>query len=466
MFNWGKGKETGIGDSSYDEGSPLNGITNELTYQDCLDIYKYWPMGIRVIQALPNFALSVKRKILFKDLPKEFVDRFEQVEQEFDVKNVVKNLCYNIRIFGSSCLYIKSDTENLEDPLTDKEIQKSKYLRFIQATPLITSGSIIDIDPLSLTYLKPVSVKVVNRDVNLTRILWFNNDEPQYLQWNSPSFNYAGRSVFANMVDLIKYWNRSTIALQRIASKAGGIIVKNREGGILNSVTLNSLNKFLDVVRNLSNDGIASIQHNDEIELFSLTGTSEVELIINKFNEMIQLALSDTPTAILLDERLAKGFGNGEEDFKALLLAVENYRETFLNKIYKEIDSIILKRAFTMDFLESMKKQYSTNLKEYSINQLFLKLEDSFTYEWEPLYPESEAQIQDNLGRKLDNLAKLKELGASLSDIEEIINSDSTIYEQEITLEEPEPEEGEEEEDSYVSSLNKVNKPTGDEATE
>lgn len=463
MFNFGTGKEIGTGDSNYDESSPLNGITYELSYQDCQDIYKYWPLGIRVVQALPNFALSVNRKILFKDLPKEFIERFEETEKEFDIKNVIKNLCYNIRIYGSSCIYIQSDNPNLEKPLTDKEIQNSKYLRFIQATPLITSGSTIDIDPLSLTYLKPINVKVVNQDVDLSRVLWFNANEPQYLQWNSASFNYAGRSVFANMVDLIKYWNRSAIALQRIASKAGGIIVKNREGGLLNSIVLNSVNKFMDIVRNLSNDGIASIQHNDEIELFSLNGTAEVELIINKFNEMIQLALSDTPTAILLDERLAKGFGNGEEDFKALLLAVENYRETLLNKIYRKIDEIVLKRAFTSDFLEVMKSTYSSDLKDYSVSQLFLKLQDSFSYEWEPLYPESEAQKQDNLGRKLDNLAKLKELGASLSDIEEIINSDSTIYEQEITLEESEPQENEE---SYVSGQSEVSKPTGDEATE
>ena len=462
MFNWGSGKEQGVGDSLYDENSPLNGITYELSYSDCLNIYKYWPLGKRVIQALPNFALSVNRKIIFKDLPKEFAQRFEDVEKELDIKNVIKNLCYNIRIYGSSSLYIQTDSEDLLKPITEKDIQNSKYFRFIQATPIITAGSIIDINPLNVTYLNPIEVKVQNQPVNINRILWFNNNEPQYLQWNSPSYNYAGRSVFANMVDLIKYWNRSSIALQRIAAKAGGIIVKNREGGVLNSITLNSVNKFMEVIRKLSNDGIASINHNDDIELFSLTGTSEVELIINKFNEMIQLALNDTPTAILLDERLAKGFGNGEEDFKALLLAVENYRETLLNKIYKKIDFFILRRAFTEDFLTSIKNEYTSDFKKKSLSEIYKELQENFTYEWEPLYPETEASKQDNLGRKLDNLMKLKELGAVTKDIEDIINSDDTIYENEITLEEPEPDEGEED-DNYTSNSTEVNSPTGDE---
>lgn len=460
MFNWGSGREEGSGDSLYNEKDPLLGITNELTYTDCLNIFKYWPLGVRIATALPNFALSVNRKILFEDFPKEVIDHFLETERALNVKNIIKNHCYNIRIFGSSCLFIQTD-EDYDSAITMKTIQNAKSLRIIHATPLITSGSSINIDPLSPNYLYPTNVLILNRSVHLSRVIWTNNNEPMYLQWNSASFNYAGRSSYANMIDVIKYWNKATVALQRIASKAGGIIVKNREGGILNSIVVNSTNKFLDVIRKMTNDGIASINHGDDIELFNINGVSEVEIIINKFNEILQLALTDTPTAILLDERLAKGFGNGEEDFKALLIAVEAYRESILDHIYKKIDTIVMYRAFTDDFIRDLQSTYKSDFKNMSIDEIKNKLLDSFSYEWESLYPESEAVKQDNRGRKLDNLMKLKELGVTLSDIESIVNSDKDLFEQNLTFEEPEPLT-EEDEDEIDMKPTKVNKPSGD----
>lgn len=465
MFNWSRGKETGVGDSHYDESDPLSGISHELSYQDCLNIYKYWPMGIRIVSSLPNFALSVGRKINFGEYPKECIDRFNEVYKELRLNEIIKQHCYNVRIFGSSSILIQTDDENYEKSISMNKIRNSKHLRFIHCTPFMTAGSIVEINPLDKRYLEPITIKVTNTEVHLTRMIWTNNNEPQYLQWTPSSYNYAGRSVFANMVDLIKYWNRSLIALQRIATKAGGIIVKNRsEGSLLNSITMNTGNKFLETIRNMTNDGIASIAHNDEIEFFALNGTSEVELIINKFNECLQLALNDTPTAILLDERLAKGFGNGEEDFKALLIAVESFRNNILSPIFDRIDEIVCYRAFDNDFLDSLRAQYKSDLKKKSNEQILLELIDEFSYEWEPLYPESEASRQDNLGRKLDNLMKLRDLGVAVSDIEEILNSDDEMYEQDLTLEEPETEsEAEMEDDSYVSS-SEVSAPTGDES--
>lgn len=458
MFNFGSGKETGAGNSSYDESHPLNGIKNELTYQNCQDIFNYWPLGRRVVSALPNFALNSGRKISFGEFPKECIDRFNEVFDELNLLEVIKNHCYNIRIFGNASLLVQFDEKDYEKPVSLESIRNSKFLRVIPLTPMITAGSQIGMNPLEKDYLLPIQIKVNGQNVNPSRVLWSNNGMPQYLKWVPSGYNYTGQSVFSNMVEPIKYWGKALIALQRIATKAGGIIVKNRqEGSLLNSIVVNSTNKFMEVIRNMNNDGIASISHQDSVELFNLNGTSEVELIINKFNEVIQLALTDTPTAILLDERLAKGFGNGEEDFKALLIAVDNYRNNILKSIYEWLDKIVLYRAFDNDFISSLSKKYSFDVKNK--DEFLLKIIDEFSYEWEPLYPDSEANKQDNLGRKLDNLMKLKELGATLGDIEEIINSDDSIFNQEITLEEPEPQS---EEESYLGRPSEVSNPSGD----
>lgn len=425
--------EWGTGDSNYDETSPINGIKRKLTYEQCIEIYANWALGNRIITSLPNFALSVNRKISFGDYPKEFVDRFNETAESLNIRNELKQLCYNVRIFGASSLYINTG-DDYQQPLTSELIRAAKHIRLIQATPLITSGLQIDTNPLSLTYMQPTIAMVNGAQVDLSRLIFVNNGEPIYQHFTDSTSNYTGRSVFENMIDIIKYWNRSTIALQRIASKAGGVIVKHRGGGIVTSFLVDSTNKFLNLIRNLSNDGVASINHGDDIELFNLNGTAEVSLILDKFNSIIQLALSDTPTAILLDERLAKGFGNGEEDFKALLIAVESYRETTLKPILKQLDKITIARAFDDDFLMEMQKQYAQDFTTLTLSEMRLELNRSFSYEWESLYPESEANIQDNLGRKLDNLLRLRSLGANLSDIAEIVNSDDTIYQNDISF--------------------------------
>lgn len=423
--------ENGIGDSNYDENSPINGIKRKLTYQQCIDIYIGWALGNRIVTSLPNFALSVNRKISFGDFPKEFVDRFNDTAESLNIRNELKQLCYNVRIFGASALFVNTG-DDFKQPLTSKILRTAKKIRLIQATPLITSGLRIDVNPLSLTYMQPITAVVSGQSVHISRLIFVNNNEPIYNQFTDSTLNYTGRSVFENMIDIIKYWNRSTIALQRIASKAGGVIVKHRGGNIVTSFLVDSTNRFLNLIRNLSNDGVASINHGDDIELFNLNGTAEVSLILDKFNSIIQLALSDTPTAILLDERLAKGFGNGEEDFKALLIAVESYRETTLKPILKQLDKITIARAFDDDFLMEMQQQYAQDIAHYTLEELRFELDRSFKYEWESLYPESEANVQDNLGRKLDNLLRLRNLGANLSDIEEIVNADDTIYQNEI----------------------------------
>lgn len=226
--------ENGIGDSNYNEDSPTNGIKRRLSYQQCIDIYTGWALGNRIITSLPNFALSVNRKISFGDYPKEFIDRFNDTAEDLNVRNELKQLCYNIRIFGASSIFVNTGSD-FEQPLTAEHIRAAHTIRFIQATPLITSGLQIDTNPLSLTYMQPISAKVGSSPVHLSRLIFANNNEPIYNEFTNSTFNYTGRSVFENMIDIIKYWNRSVIALQRIASKAGGVIVKHRGGNIVTS---------------------------------------------------------------------------------------------------------------------------------------------------------------------------------------------------------------------------------------
>ncbi len=145
-----------------------------------------------------------------------------------------------------------------------------------------------------------------------------------------------------------------------------------------------------------------------------------------------------------MSKELAQGFGDGSEDMKAILMSVNDFREQHLRGIYEFLDRHLLYLAFTDEFLkeELENGEFKAELKGESVETLRERLINEFSFEWGNLYPETEATRIDNIGRKLDNLIKLKELGTNLADLEQIINNDKDMFQEDITLEEQEDDLG------------------------
>lgn len=407
----------------------------DLDYNECINIYKYWPLGKRIARSLPNFAMSAERKIIFEDYPVECINRFKEIEKQYNINNIVKRVATFARIFGLSGLYIAVEGKNPEDPLSYDDLQKG-LISFNIQDPLNLNGIEIGQDPLALNYQKVSSIKINSQDVHISRCLVIFNDMNFYLKWTPSTFNYGSPSIYQNMVDLITSWQMCVTSLERMSNKAGAIVWKNRSGGVINSMVVEAAQSSLNMINSLRNTGIASVEKDSDLEFFNLTGVDAVDKIMNQMNQIILMALSDTPAAILLDKELAQGFGNGEEDMKAILMAVDDFRRSVLTPIYHFLDKYLLYLAFTPSFLEELKDTYSQDFKDISIEVMRENLFNSFRYEWGNLYPETEATRCDNMTKKLDNLQKLKDLGADLSDIEDIINNDKDLYQEEIRLSE------------------------------
>lgn len=454
--------DTGAGNAEYSLEGGFTNLPDILSYEDCRNIYKYWALGKRVAKALPNFALSAQRTIIFEDMPEECIKLFQEAEKDLQIHRLLKEVLTNIRIFGISGICVVSDKDDLSKKLTYSSTI-DKTIAFNIVDPLNLTGSQIGIDPTKLNYQKVSSIKVNGQDVDLSRAYIGFNDHLFYLDYVPSNFNFGSISIYQNMISLIYDWNKCVTALERISTKAGSILVRNRDGGVLNSISTEAARKTLEAIRNMRNDGIASINNSDSVELFNLAGVGEVDAIIERLNNCIMMALSDTPSAILLDERLAKGFGDGTEDMKAILMAVEDYRESQIRPIYNFLDKYLLYLTFTPKTLQKLKEDYS-EFKSMSLPELREAIFNSFSFEWGNLYPESEATKTDNMARKLDNLLKLRDLGANLEDIEAIINADPGLYNENITLDAPleEDMEGEDETNS-ISQPSKAPSPSSDE---
>lgn len=425
------------GNAIYNPDATLVQETKPLTYQECIEIYQNWALGKRVASALPNVALSVDRNVTFKDLPKECEEHYKKVLINNNINQIMKDFLINVRVFGMCTLFINIDGVEPDEAFSQKLINSKNNWRFSILDPLVTSGSNIEMDPLKINYMEFNEFYIAGKVTHLSRVYTAFNDMQFYLKWIDSNFAFGSPSVYQNLASLIPQWQRCVIALERAATKAGSIIYKSREAGsILTATSAQALRKNLDIIRNMQNDGIASIEKDASIELFNLTGISEIDAIINQLNTILLMALSDTPANILLNDKLSQGFGEGSEDMKANVMLIESYREKFVKPLYDFIDKVLLHVAFTDEFIKDLINEYEIDFKNMSIPLVREMILKNYDYTLSNLYPESENETQSNIGLKLDNMAKLRDLGANLADIEKIINSDERLYQQDISLDE------------------------------
>lgn len=448
------GGATDSGDSIYSN-DELLGAYKDLTYEECRDIYRYWPLGKRVATALPNFAMSSGRTFSVKENLPEVIKALEEAEKLLKIPQVVNKAAVYSRVYGLSFVYLASDSSECPP---DKPLNREEFLhsscRFNVLDPLSAGGSIqIDNDSLSPTFGLPLYLKVKGKVVNSSRIHLCFNDIPLYYKFNPSSFSFGGPSIYQNMTLLIRSWNRTVLALQRLSTKAASIIVKRKDGSGTAGFQVQALNRNLSAIRSLENDGITSIRVGEEIEFFNLAGLSEIDSICNRLNSMLMMALSDTPSGILLDKNLSTGLADGDNDMKAIIISTDRFRKDILKPIYDFLDKFMCYRAFTPELISEMKEKYPELYRDKSEESILMEWLDSYSFEFNELYPQSENEKEDTSSKKLDNLLKLKELGAEVSGLEEAINLSEVCKGVDIVLHEQQEGEHLEDEDDESSSI-------------
>lgn len=412
------------GDASY-ANNALYGTQEDLTYEECRDIYRYFPLGKRIANALPTFALSAPRKFVVKDAPECVNNQIFGTAAELNLDIAVKRIAVYARIYGQSSVFITLNDDDLapDKPINYKDIQKYD-LRINVLDPLSAGANVsYDLNPLSNTFGQPLSIQIQGKQVHSTRLKIFQNDVPLYLKFNPSSFSFSGPSIYQNMVGVIKAWNRAIISMRRIATKAASIIKTTKDSANVTGLSLYATERNLDMIRNMENDGIAAIKSGETLEMFQLNGLQEIDAIINQLHTALMMALSDTPAGILLDKNLSSGLADGSEDMKAILMAVDSFRLSMLKPIYEFLDKFLIYKAFNAEFITETKKEYPDLYRDMSESEILELWVQNYRYEWGELYPQTENEKADSASKFLDNLTKIKELGANLSGIEEELNA-------------------------------------------
>lgn len=413
------------GDALYTK-DELLGAYRDLTYQECQNLFRLWPLGKRLVEALPNFAMSAPRTFSFGEYTtNELTTQFKKSLNELRVESVVKTTAMNARIYGMAAIFVptKHSLVKQDAPITRENISS---ISFTSLDPLSMGAHIqTDLDPLSPTFQQPLHITIQGKEVSPTRIQVVYNDIPLYLKFNPSSFSFSGSSVFQNATLLIRTFNRTMLALQRAATKAGSIVRTTKESSHSSGISFTALAKNNEMIRSMENDGIATIGSGEQVQLFDINNIAQVGDIITKINEMFMMALNDTPGGILLDKNLSVGLNDGTEDMKAILIAVEHFREQILTPLYNFTDKYIISHAFSEDFL----KEYLSNNPSlhYTPSEFLETLYQNYSFEFGNIYPSTELEKADRKLKVIDSVLKLKELGVSDSDLETILNDSGEL---------------------------------------
>ena len=414
---------TDSGNASYDARDELLGAFKDLSYEECRDIYRYWALGKRMATSLPQFAMSAGRTLRCGfDIP-EANQALADVSREIECEQVAFQAAVYARIYGISFIYASGEIEP-ELPIDFEYMQSGKPFKFNVLDPLANGGSVqIDLDPLSPTFQKPLGTFIQGRAAHSNRVKVCQNDLPLYLKFTPSNHSFASPSIYQNMTLLIRSWNRAIISLQRMATKGSALVLKSKDGGNLtNALNKAAMGLNLELLRSMENDGIGQIKVGEDVSFFGLQGVQEIDIIIQKIQNALMMALGDTPSGILLDQYLSSGFSDGDNDMKTIVIAVERFRNNVLTPIYNFIDKFICYRAYTPELLNYIKNNYDYFAKMSEL-EIFEELMSSFNFEYGEVYPQTDNERADTIGKRLDSVIKLKELGVEVNQLEASINA-------------------------------------------
>ncbi|WP_288550774.1 phage portal protein [uncultured Brachyspira sp.] len=417
--------------------STFNDTQNQiLPYKECKDIYRTTTLGKRIVEGLPNFAMSTQREIDIHKAPPEAIEKFKETASEMKQDEAIKKTIYNARIYGTGGLYIAMyDEEKEEDDFTTKPTFEDAYkykIKFTVFDPLNISGARVDLDPLSFHFLEVVDIQVNSKKIPKKRIAISHALEPLYLDTRTSLIPYSPPSVFYNMVELLKQYDDAIKSIGDLLYKAGAIIYKYSVKSKLTGVTLDAITASSNILEQKRSGEVISISNDSTVEDFPIANLNGLIDSINKLEDDITKALSDTPVSILFDRNLSNGFSEGDKDKETVISTIESFRENKLTPLYNLTDYYIMLKAWDRAFIDEMRYKYS-EYKDKTDNEIFRSWAENFKFKYGNLFPEPESVIQDNNAKKLDNLLKAQQLGANPADLQEELN-ESEIFKNEMEL--------------------------------
>lgn len=364
-------------------------------YQLCKTLYTYHPLGAKMAESPIRMAQSQAREISLSSLPgvearlrQQFLDQWAKDACDRHIFNTARLS----RVYGIATLAIVSEDLKPTEPLPMDKLWNLSF-SYNVLDPLNTAGSLVlNQIPTSADFQKVTQVTVNGVTYARNRCVVLMNEDPIYLEYTSSGFGYVGRSVYQRALFPMKSFIQSMITDDMVTRKAGLIVAKLKSpGSIIDNVMLAFAGMKRALLKEAATNNVLSIDKDEEITAIDLTNVDAAhDGARNHVLTNIAVA-ADMPAAILKEETLASGFGEGTEDAKRIARYVDRVRID-IQPLYDFLDPIIMRRAWNPDFYAIIQKEFPDEYASMDYQTAFYNWSNAFKAIWPSLLTEPDSE--------------------------------------------------------------------------
>ena len=354
-----------------------------MSYQTCKEIYLYHPLGARITEGPVSLAMAQKRDIKVPDSPGELcADAFSEEWKLIGGDFLVHNLLTVSRIYGVASIAMLVDGMKSNEPINYWDLPDLN-ISFNVLDPLNTAGSLVlNQNPNAMDFLKYTQIAISGIAYHPSRTVTVTNEKPIYLGYTTSAFGFVGRSAYQRAFFPLKSYIKSLIADDLVETKVGVLVAKTKQpGNFVDNIMAYAMAFKRAIVKEAETGNVINITPEEDIESLNMQNLEGPHVLARR-NILENIANAvDMPVKLLTQESFAEGFGEGSEDAKAVARYMDRLRET-MDPVYRFLDRVVMHRAWTPAFFNSLKKRFPEKFEETTYREAFYDWANSFQAVW------------------------------------------------------------------------------------
>ncbi len=388
-------------------------------YELCKSIYTEHPLGAKIAEAPIRLAQSQEREIKIpgapeEDLKKAFLDEWKKLGnnriEAGGADRIIRQICVTSRIYGiASGGMVCKGYEDMSEPIPKDEWYRLP-LQFSVWDPLNTAGSLVlNQDPTSVDFMKPKEIQAGGKTVHPSRTIVKMQEMPVWIKWSDSAFGFVGRSVYQRPLYPLKTYLLAMIADGMVAEKVGLLVYKAKPpGSIIDKITLafNALKR--QILKGSKTGQVVQIGINEELQSINLQMLSEPLKISKQHIKEDIAAATPMPSALLAEETLTAGFGEGTNDYKLIVSFIAAYRAE-ITPVYDYFDEICQRKAWKPEFYETMQRKHA-DYKKIPYETAFQQWRNAFSAQWPNLMQEPDSELVKIDESRINNVTAISEM--------------------------------------------------------
>jgi hypothetical protein len=358
-------------------------------------------MGAKMAEAPIEEAQSQEREISIPDSPED--DLKQAFQREWmaigmtGADEVIKGHQTLKRVYGIASLGVGGRFLNGADFPTNEPLPYDRLhemeIYFNTWDPLNTAGSLVmNQDPNAPDFQKPQYIRVAGKDYHSSRAVIALNESPIYIEWTNSAFGFVGRSVYQRALFPLKTYVQTMITDQAVAEKAALLVAKMKApGSVVDQRARNWFGFKRQAIKGAKTGNVVSIGIDESIESVDLKNLRDAaEFSRNNCIKNISTA-AKMPAAMLYQETLTEGFGEGTEDAKIIARFIQRMRIE-MQPDYRFMDEIVMRRAWSPAFYKTIQRKYA-EYQTIPYETAFYEWKNAFTATWPNLLVEPESEL-------------------------------------------------------------------------